>query len=180
MAVLFGDVRPDGKIRVWRTQHIMPVEPGSETTREITVEDTPLYPDGWWFESLPEYPDPEIGKDHIWLFDPKTGAHLFETNERPLNSDEQARIKTAEITIEASKTAIQANGADVTIITATIPYSEILGLSAAYFVVNGQPMVAENIVNGKTDIEITTETVGLFKVDVLAGNKQASIIIEGV
>ena len=82
MAILFGDTRPDGKIRVWRTVHTKKV--GKEVT-DIKKEDCP---DGYEFDEMPEYPAPERGKDHVWLYDPIKKEHSFEVIERPLTQDE--------------------------------------------------------------------------------------------
>ena len=82
MAILFGDTRPDGKIRVWRTIH---TKHEGKNIVDVKKED---YPDGYEFSEMPEYPAEVRGKEHIWLFDPKTGEHSFETNDRKLTPDE--------------------------------------------------------------------------------------------
>lgn len=79
MPVLFGDVRSgDGKIRVWRTLHQV-------EGKTVNPED---YPEGYAFEAMPEFPAPQPGINHIWLFDPKTEEHTFEEEERPWTPEE--------------------------------------------------------------------------------------------
>ena len=93
MAFLFGDTRPDGKIRVWRTTHRMPVAQGSQQTREVTEADAPLYPDGWWFDDLPEPPPAQPGINLIMLFQPGNKQFSWETEERPWTSEETMQHK---------------------------------------------------------------------------------------
>lgn len=75
MAILWGDLRQDGLIRVWRTLH----------TADATIEKCP---DGYEFEAIPTYPAPKKGVDFVWLFNPVTKAHTFEEVARPLNDKE--------------------------------------------------------------------------------------------
>jgi hypothetical protein len=80
MAVLFGEERPDGKIRVWRTVHKLA---GVEAEAKNFTDEV-----GYDFDKIPDYPLPEKGKDFIWLFDPKTSEHSFESVDRPLTQEE--------------------------------------------------------------------------------------------
>lgn len=91
MAILFGDQRPDGKIRVWRTVH---TKREGKTTREVTKQD---FPEGYEFDKIPEYPAPERGKDHIWIYNPETQTHEFETVERPLTTEERQEELTEKL-----------------------------------------------------------------------------------
>jgi hypothetical protein len=83
MAILFGETREDGKIRVWRTLHEKAVGVPHK------IEDNP---DGYEFDKIPEYPTPLRGTDDIWLYDPKTKEHSFERVERPINEEEKKEI----------------------------------------------------------------------------------------
>lgn len=96
MAVLFGDTRPDGKIRVWRTLHTQNGQPVDATE----------YPEGYEFEALPEPPAPKAGVDQIMLFDPATSEFTWEEKERPLNPDE-VNVKLLEA-VERLTTALEA------------------------------------------------------------------------
>lgn len=80
MAVLFGDKREDGLIRVWRTVNFKP-----DGTEHTTAE----HPDGYDFAEMPEQPTPKKGIDHIWLFNPETKEHIFEEVARPLTKEER-------------------------------------------------------------------------------------------
>ena len=82
MAILFGDLRKDGKVRVWRTIH---TKQEGKSIVDVKAEE---YPDGYEFDAMPEYPPEERGKEHVWLFDPVTKTHSFETNDRKLTPDE--------------------------------------------------------------------------------------------
>ena len=82
MAILFGDLREDGKVRVWRTLH---TTMDGKNVVDVKKED---YPDGYEFGVMPEYPVAERGKEHIWLFDPVSVEHSFETKDRKLTPDE--------------------------------------------------------------------------------------------
>ena len=82
MAILFGEERQDGKIKVWRTVHTKRV--GKDVV-SVTKKD---YPDGYEFDEMPEYPQPERGKDYVWLYDPVKKEHSFEVVERPLTQEE--------------------------------------------------------------------------------------------
>ena len=79
MPVLFGDVRlGDGKIKVWRTLHQVEGKP-------VNPKD---YPEGYEFEAMPEFPAPEPGVSHTWLYDPEAGEHSFEEEARPWTPEE--------------------------------------------------------------------------------------------
>jgi len=78
MAVLFGDLREDGLVRVWRTLH-------NVDGKEVLAKD---YPDGYEFDKLPENPQPKKGIDHIMYYNPKDGKFIWEEEERPLNQEE--------------------------------------------------------------------------------------------
>lgn len=78
MAVLFGDLREDGKIRVWRTLH-------NVDGKDVVAKD---YPDGYAFDKLPDNPEPKKGIDHVMFFDPETKEFSFEERERPLSQEE--------------------------------------------------------------------------------------------
>lgn len=86
MAILYGDRREDGLIRVWRTQHILP--DGAGGTREITKEDAGKFPDGYWFDALPDAPAAVPGIDHTMYFNPDTEEFVWEATERPLTQEE--------------------------------------------------------------------------------------------
>lgn len=86
MAILYGDKRADGLIRVWRTQHILP--DGAGGTREITREDAGKFPDGYWFDALPDAPAAQVGIDHILYYSPDTEEFTWEAHERALTSEE--------------------------------------------------------------------------------------------
>lgn len=91
MAILYGDRREDGLIRVWRTQHIMP--DGTGKTREVTRADLDSFPDGYWFDKLPDAPAAQVGIDHILYYSPDTEGFVWEANERPLTPEEESVIK---------------------------------------------------------------------------------------
>ncbi len=87
MPVLFGDVRGDGLIRVWNTLHRV-------KGKTIEADD---YPEGYEFESMPKAPKPEPGVSHIWLFDPETRTHSFESEERPWTQEEIVEYRIPEL-----------------------------------------------------------------------------------
>ena len=87
MPVLFGDTRPDGKIKVWRTLHRV----------EGKLVNPKDYPEGYEFEAMPEFPAPEPGVSHTWLFDPDTGEHSFEEEERPWTPEEIMQQKLPQL-----------------------------------------------------------------------------------
>ena len=102
MPVLFGDTRPDGKIRVWRTLH--QVEGKSVDPKD--------YPEGYAFEAMPEFPAPEPGVSHTWLFDPEAGEHSFEEEERPWTPEEimQVEVPDMKVRLGALEKATGAGG----------------------------------------------------------------------
>ena len=73
-------------IRVWRTQHIVP--DGQGKTRQVVRGDLGNFPDGYWFEELPDAPGSEPGIDHILYYDPATEGFVWEAKERPLTDEE--------------------------------------------------------------------------------------------
>lgn len=89
MAVLFGDLRKDGLVRVWRTLH----------TSEGKKVDAKDYPDGYEFDEMPEYPEPKKGISHVLLFNPDTQEFSFIEEERALN-EEEAREELLEVSRE--------------------------------------------------------------------------------
>ena len=89
MPVLFGDVRPDQKIKVWRTLHRV-------EGKLINPKD---YPEGYEFESMPEFPAPEPGVSHTWLYDPEAGEHSFEEEARPWTSEEIMQVEVPDMKV---------------------------------------------------------------------------------
>ena len=87
MPVLFGDMREDGLIKVGRTLHRV-------GGKEVDPRD---YPEGWAFDDMPEPPTPRAGINHIWLWDPKTGEHSFEEEEREWTQEELVQVKIPEL-----------------------------------------------------------------------------------
>ncbi len=78
MPIIRGDIRPDGKIRVWQTN------PGMDSL------------EGWEsVDKIPEYPPYKRGINHIMLYDPIKKEFLFEEEERKLDEAE-ALEKVAE------------------------------------------------------------------------------------
>lgn len=75
MAILWGDKREDGLIRVWRTLH----------TADATIEKCP---DGYEFDAIPAYPAAKKGINFIWLFNPLTKENTFEEEARELTDKE--------------------------------------------------------------------------------------------
>lgn len=86
MAILYGDRREDGLIRVWRTQHIVP--DGQGKTRQIERKDLDKFPDGYWFDEMPDAPAAQVGIDHILYYNPDTEEFTWEAHERALTSEE--------------------------------------------------------------------------------------------
>lgn len=78
-AILFGDLRDDGLIRVWRTIHSQPGKPELEIS---------AYPEGYAFDSLPEVPAAKRGVDFVMLFNPGNQTFTWEEKERALNEKE--------------------------------------------------------------------------------------------
>ncbi len=178
MAYLFGDSRPDGKIRVWRTTHRMAISPGSTQTREVTQADAPLFPDGWWFDALPEAPTPQPGINHIMLFAPASKEFSWETEERPWTTDETMQEMLKTVVLTADKTQIVANGIDAATVTATVTG----GATVAYVLVNGPPNTEVPVTDGKAvfDVSVAPEDAGNILVEVAAGDKKSFIILKAV
>ncbi|MFA5394661.1 MAG: hypothetical protein WC346_01430 [Methanogenium sp.] len=84
-AILFGDQREDGLIRVWRTIHSQPDK------QELRISD---YPEGYEFEALPEAPKAKKGIDFVMLFNPNNGTFVWDEQERALNDREVAERQT--------------------------------------------------------------------------------------
>ena len=87
-AILFGEVREDGKVLVGSTIHSQPGK------AELVAS---AYPEGYEFDKLPDPPAEKRGVTPVLIFDPTKGEFEWEEKERPLTDSESIEVQTEAI-----------------------------------------------------------------------------------
>lgn len=152
--------------------HYMPDDPEHGLTEEKKSKGIEVYE-----ESIPKTPSSVFGKRAVRFINPETKEIWYEQIDRDLKQEELDKIK---INVTSDKPTILADDTDTATITVDIDpdVQDYLGVTNAYFLVNGPPTIEDTLLNGTASIEVSTLDVGYIHIEVSVGHLKDHVIIK--
>ena len=97
-AILFGEMREDGKVLVGSTIHSQPGKAELQAS---------AYPEGYEFDKLPDPPAEKRGIMPVLVFDPVKNEFEWEEKTRPLTDSESIEVQTEAIQNQTAALGVQ-------------------------------------------------------------------------